>query len=174
MGAFMLGPKLGPMFAPITGAALVTRWSWRSTQWFMVIYGWTVFLIMVFFMPETATNLEENQQNERAKSTSPAMKVVNFLLKPTQTLPCCSIHPFSSRSITPALSANVLPHLRLHRRHLRLAAVLVELHHRRCSVLHHRRCSVYSRRPGTAVWCNRWRPLAGLYHETDGTERGTF
>ncbi|KAL3436761.1 major facilitator superfamily domain-containing protein [Aspergillus tetrazonus] len=84
MGAFMLGPMLGPMFAPIIGGALVTRWSWRSTQWFMVIYGWAVFLIMVFFMPETATNLEENQQNEREKSTRPAMRVVNFLLKPIQ------------------------------------------------------------------------------------------
>lgn len=84
MGAFMLGPMLGPKFAPIIGGALVTRWSWRSTQWFMVIYGWAVFLIMVFFMPETATNLEENQQNERAKSTRPAMRVVNFLLKPIQ------------------------------------------------------------------------------------------
>ncbi|GFF47766.1 MFS transporter, putative [Aspergillus udagawae] len=84
MGVFMLGPMLGPMFAPIIGGALVTRWSWRSTQWFMVIYGWAVFLIMVFFMPETATNLEENQQNERAKSTRPAKRVVNFLLKPIE------------------------------------------------------------------------------------------
>ncbi|EAW18090.1 MFS transporter [Aspergillus fischeri NRRL 181] len=81
MGAFMLGPMLGPMFAPIIGGALVTRWSWRSTQWFMVIYGWAVFLIMVFFMPETATNLEENQWDERATSTR-AMRVVNLLLKP--------------------------------------------------------------------------------------------
>ncbi|RHZ53847.1 MFS transporter [Aspergillus thermomutatus] len=80
MGAFMLGP----MFAPIIGGALVTRWSWRSTQWFMVIYGWAVFLVMVFLMPETATNLEENQHNERAKSTRPATKVVNLLLEPIQ------------------------------------------------------------------------------------------
>ncbi|KAF7167695.1 hypothetical protein CNMCM5623_000942 [Aspergillus felis] len=84
MGAFMLGPMLGPMFAPIIGGALVTRWSWRSTQWFMVIYGWAVFLIMLFFMPETATNLEENQRNERAMSTRPASRVVNLLLKPVQ------------------------------------------------------------------------------------------
>jgi hypothetical protein len=33
---------LGPMFAPIIGGALTMRWSWRSTQWFMVIYGWVV------------------------------------------------------------------------------------------------------------------------------------
>ncbi|PKX96937.1 putative MFS transporter [Aspergillus novofumigatus IBT 16806] len=83
MGAFMLGPMLGPMFAPIIGGALVTRWSWRSTQWFMVVYGWAVFLIMLFFMPETATNLEANQRNEWATSTR-AMRVVNLLLKPVQ------------------------------------------------------------------------------------------
>ena len=39
MGAFMLGPMLGPMFAPIIGGTLTMRWSWRSTQWFMVIYS---------------------------------------------------------------------------------------------------------------------------------------
>jgi MFS family permease len=83
MGAFMLGPMLGPMFAPIIGGALVTRWSWRSTQWLMEVYGWAVFLVMLFFMPETATNLEENQRNERATSTR-AMRVVNLLLKPVQ------------------------------------------------------------------------------------------
>ncbi|EAW14727.1 putative MFS transporter [Aspergillus clavatus NRRL 1] len=84
MGVFMLGPMLGPMFAPILGGALVTRWSWRSTQWSTVIYGWAVFLIMVFLLPETATNLDARQQNERAKVTRPAMRVVNFVLKPIE------------------------------------------------------------------------------------------
>ncbi|KGO76907.1 Major facilitator superfamily domain, general substrate transporter [Penicillium italicum] len=84
MGAFMLGPMLGPMFAPIIGGALVTHWSWRSTQWFLVIYGLAVFLVMVFFMPETATNLEENCRQYRNDAKSPAKKVFYFLLKPME------------------------------------------------------------------------------------------
>jgi MFS family permease len=84
MGAFMLGPMLGPMFAPIIGGALTMNWSWRSTQWFMVIYGWAVFVVMVFFMPETATNLEENRRQNRNDATSPAKKVGYFLLKPME------------------------------------------------------------------------------------------
>ncbi|OQE05089.1 hypothetical protein PENVUL_c027G05373 [Penicillium vulpinum] len=70
----MLGPMLGPMFAPIIGGALTMRWSWRSTQWFMVIYGWAVFLVMVFFMPETATNLEQNRCKIRNDTASPGKK----------------------------------------------------------------------------------------------------
>ncbi|KXG49612.1 Major facilitator superfamily domain, general substrate transporter [Penicillium griseofulvum] len=84
MGAFMLGPMLGPMFAPIIGGALTMNWSWRSTQWFMVIYGWAVFVVMVFFMPETATNLEENRRQNRNDASSPAKKVGYFLLKPME------------------------------------------------------------------------------------------
>ncbi|GLA00564.1 hypothetical protein AnigIFM60653_009314 [Aspergillus niger] len=84
MGAFMLGPMLGPMFAPIIGGALTMRWGWRSTQWFMVIYGWTVFMVMVFFLPETATNLAETQREHRANASSPVKKAAHFLLKPIE------------------------------------------------------------------------------------------
>ncbi|KAJ5804113.1 uncharacterized protein N7518_000416 [Penicillium psychrosexuale] len=84
MGAFMLGPMLGPMFAPIIGGALTMRWSWRSTQWFMVIYSWAVFALMVLFMPETATNLEENRAKHRNDATSPGKKALYFLLKPME------------------------------------------------------------------------------------------
>ncbi|KAK1142345.1 hypothetical protein N8T08_007897 [Aspergillus melleus] len=84
MGAFMLGPMLGPMFAPIIGGGLTMRWGWRSTQWFMVIYGWTVFMVMVFCLPETATNLEQNQCEHRANSNSSVQKAASFLLKPIE------------------------------------------------------------------------------------------
>lgn len=84
MGAFMLGPMLGPMFAPIIGGALTMRWGWRSTQWFMVIYGWAVFMVMVIFLPETATNLAENQREHRASASSPAKKAIHFVLKPIE------------------------------------------------------------------------------------------
>ncbi|KAJ5375430.1 hypothetical protein N7517_007436, partial [Penicillium concentricum] len=86
MGAFMLGPMLGPMFAPIIGGALTMRWSWRSTQWFMVIYGWAVFMVMVFFMPETTTNLQENRREHRNDAISPGKKAINLLLKPMEAV----------------------------------------------------------------------------------------
>ena len=84
MGAFMLGRMLGPMFAPIIGGALTMHWSWRSTQWFMVIYSWAVFAVMVLFMPETATNLEENRGKHRNDATSSGKKALYFLLKPME------------------------------------------------------------------------------------------
>lgn len=39
MGIFYLGPLCGPLFAPIVGGALAQRWGWRSTQWFLALYG---------------------------------------------------------------------------------------------------------------------------------------
>jgi MFS family permease len=50
---------LMPMFAPIIGGALTMRWSWRSTQWFMVIYGWVVFTVMVIDRNQDRRVLEE-------------------------------------------------------------------------------------------------------------------
>ncbi|TQV92665.1 hypothetical protein V2A60_009135 [Cordyceps javanica] len=55
MGIFALGPMLGPLTAPIVGAALDSRWGWRSTQWFLVIYGIVVWVAMVVLLPETST-----------------------------------------------------------------------------------------------------------------------
>lgn len=53
MGIFYLGPLLGPLLAPIIGGLLSQRWGWRSTQWFQAIYGFALFIIIVFFLPET-------------------------------------------------------------------------------------------------------------------------
>ena len=39
MGFFLLGPLCGPLFAPIIGGAIGQRLGWRSTQWFLVVYG---------------------------------------------------------------------------------------------------------------------------------------
>jgi MFS family permease len=53
MGIFYLGPLCGPLFAPIIGGALTQGLGWRSTQWFQTIYGFGVFLAILFFLPET-------------------------------------------------------------------------------------------------------------------------
>ncbi|CAG8953967.1 hypothetical protein HYFRA_00009066 [Hymenoscyphus fraxineus] len=53
MGIFYLGPLLGPLLAPIFGGALSQRWGWRSTQWFQAIYGFAIWIVIVFLLPET-------------------------------------------------------------------------------------------------------------------------
>lgn len=53
MGIFYLGPLCGPLFAPIIGGALAERFGWRSTQWFLAIYGGAVLGFLFFALPET-------------------------------------------------------------------------------------------------------------------------
>lgn len=53
MGVFYLGPLLGPFLGPIVGGLLSGKLGWRSTQWFLAIYG-AILLILIFFaLPET-------------------------------------------------------------------------------------------------------------------------
>lgn len=54
MGVFLLGAMTGNVIGPIVGGALGSRWGWRSTQYFMAIYGGVVWLWVVFFLPETS------------------------------------------------------------------------------------------------------------------------
>lgn len=53
MGIFYLGPLIGPLFAPIVGGALAQGFGWRSTMWFLVIYGGLVIIMIIFCLPET-------------------------------------------------------------------------------------------------------------------------
>ena len=53
MGIFFLGPLMGPLVAPIVGGALALKWGWRSTQWFLAIYGIAILVFLVFALPET-------------------------------------------------------------------------------------------------------------------------
>ena len=53
MSIFYLGPLMGPLLAPIIGGALADKWSWRSTQWFVAIYGGVILIFLFFALPET-------------------------------------------------------------------------------------------------------------------------
>jgi multidrug resistance protein len=53
LGIFYLGPLCGPLFAPIIGGALAQGLGWRSTQWFLVVYGGVTTLLIIFALPET-------------------------------------------------------------------------------------------------------------------------
>ena len=52
MGIFYLGPLMGPLFAPIIGGALVKGFGWRSTLWFLAIYGGVILVFIFFALPE--------------------------------------------------------------------------------------------------------------------------
>lgn len=53
MGFFYLGPLMGPLFGPIIGGLLADNLGWRSTQWFLVMYGAVLVLLVFFALPET-------------------------------------------------------------------------------------------------------------------------
>ncbi|OKL55975.1 hypothetical protein UA08_08755 [Talaromyces atroroseus] len=69
MGIFFLGPMLGPLISPIIGGAVSIKWGWRSTQWVMVIYGFLVFVLVLFLLPETS-NIETRKKNANEKDVS--------------------------------------------------------------------------------------------------------
>lgn len=91
LGIYYMGPLMAPLISPIIGAALVSRWSWRSTQWFMVILSAVNVMVLVLFLPETLrkqdndaaiaailkerrkgspTTSEKQEENEQEKSVT--------------------------------------------------------------------------------------------------------
>ncbi|KAE9966666.1 hypothetical protein BLS_006876 [Venturia inaequalis] len=71
MGIFYLGPLMGPFLAPIIGGALAQGLGWRSTQWFLVIYGGVLIIFLIFALPETLKarrNMVDEAGNERNAS----------------------------------------------------------------------------------------------------------
>jgi multidrug resistance protein len=88
MGIFYLGPLCGPLFAPIIGGALGQGLGWRSTQWFLVIYGSATLIFIIFALPETLarkdliaappappTNSEKNTRPDLVRSSTRASTV---------------------------------------------------------------------------------------------------
>lgn len=78
MGLFFLGPMLGPLISPVIGGAVSIKWGWRSTQWVMVIYGFLVFILVLFLLPETSNiQIRRKDSNEKAVTTSSSSKTGN-------------------------------------------------------------------------------------------------
>lgn len=86
MGYFYLGPLCGPVFSPIVGGALSQAYGWRSTMWFVTIYGGVMLLLIVFGLPETLdqrrlpkskskTTVPENPNNLSLQKISTAQSV---------------------------------------------------------------------------------------------------
>ncbi|OQV06674.1 hypothetical protein CLAIMM_11215 [Cladophialophora immunda] len=72
MGRFYMGPLCGPLLAPIIGGFLAAQWGWRSTQWFLVIYGGISLAFLLFALPETVRKREDSSEDvSREEDTMP-------------------------------------------------------------------------------------------------------
>lgn len=72
MGVFYLGPLMGPFLGPIIGGLLTQGLGWRSTQWFLTIYGGSLFVLIFFTLPETlkiTKGLPNQFGGEKGRST---------------------------------------------------------------------------------------------------------
>lgn len=85
MGIFMLGPLCGPGIAPIIGGALTQRWGWRSTQWYLAIFGGLNIALILFCLPETLRRKTVSPTNGEPKP-KPKLTVGRFLKKAVEPL----------------------------------------------------------------------------------------
>ena len=74
MGIFYLGPLMGPLLAPIIGGALAEKWGWRSTQWFLSIYGMVILVFLFFALPETLKNRKPVNQEVKQEVTGTSQR----------------------------------------------------------------------------------------------------
>lgn len=86
MGIFFFGPMIGPLLAPIIGGALAIKWSWRSTQWFLVIYGFVLLVVMTCFLPETSVNLGKKKSESNKEKKNPVLIFFTILIAPVKSV----------------------------------------------------------------------------------------
>lgn len=78
MGVFYLGPLCGPGLAPIIGGGLTQGLGWRSTLWFLAIFGGVMLVLIIVCLPET---LPRRKSEESAQSTTEGAKTGTKILK---------------------------------------------------------------------------------------------
>ncbi|KAI3325894.1 major facilitator superfamily transporter [Xylariaceae sp. AK1471] len=88
MGIFYLGPLTGPLLAPVIGGALAEAFGWRSTMYFLAVYGALIFVLVLFGVPETLPRREqvsipddENNNNNTLSRVSTRRSVVQAKTK---------------------------------------------------------------------------------------------
>ena len=62
MGLFYVGPICGPGLGPVIRGALTQGFGWRSTLWFLAIFGGIILLLLFLFLPETVARSEQPEQ----------------------------------------------------------------------------------------------------------------
>lgn len=99
MSMFYLGPLLGPLLAPIIGGALSQAFGWRSTMYFLAIYGLLVLLSILFLLPETLAPKPEEaapetqdlqrlttRESVKVHTKKTAVNIKRFLFDPLSVL----------------------------------------------------------------------------------------
>lgn len=74
MGVFYLGPLCGPGLAPIIGGALTQGLGWRSTLWFLAIFGGVMLLLIIFCLPETIPRRKRLNSEPNPEGATQAVK----------------------------------------------------------------------------------------------------
>lgn len=91
MGIFYMGPLCGPGLAPIIGGALTQAFGWRSTMWFLVIFGGILLIMIFFLLPETLArrqplSLESKSQATNEEGTKNSVNILRLFLDPFRVL----------------------------------------------------------------------------------------
>ncbi|KAJ5424141.1 Major facilitator superfamily domain general substrate transporter [Penicillium cf. griseofulvum] len=93
MGVFQLGPLCGPGLAPVIGGALTQGLGWRSTLWFLTIFGGVMLLLIFLCLPETSAKRERKPQTEGQKNTNIVVKVFMAIFGPFKALALLRFQP---------------------------------------------------------------------------------
>jgi MFS family permease len=80
MGVFYLGPLCGPGLAPIIGGALTEGFGWRSTLWFLVIFGGVLLFLILFCLPETLARPKAQPDAQTRTLSSVGKRLVTPIL----------------------------------------------------------------------------------------------
>lgn len=98
MSIFYLGPLLGPLIAPILGGVLTQNLGWRSTMWFLTIYGVIILVMLFFLLPETLARRRDEtamtqeltrmstRESAKVKSKKFATSLYHYLIEPLNVL----------------------------------------------------------------------------------------
>ena len=105
VGYFYLGPLIGPLVGPLAGGAIVERWGWKGTQWFMVIIASVILVLILFLLPETLREEEipsfqkvPTKTNEQEKVEAPLDRVLTGTEENVPDSPATALQEFNIAS----------------------------------------------------------------------------
>ncbi|RDW56957.1 MFS antiporter QDR3 [Coleophoma crateriformis] len=89
MGIFYVGPLCGPGISPIIGGALTQGLGWRSTLWFLTIFGGVMLILIIFCLPETLPQpktLGPQLKSEEKKRSCTIQSIIKEVFGPLKVL----------------------------------------------------------------------------------------
>ena len=86
MGIFFLGPLCGPGIAPVIGGALTQGLGWRSTLWFLTIFGGVMLILIFLCLPETTAKRAPKPEQNDTKKPSTIVVILKSIFGPFEVL----------------------------------------------------------------------------------------